>query len=251
MIRRYNYTGRRRIERADVRIAITEQTGEIHASLNLEPYDLPADAKVFVEAYRHTNWVRFGFGTVAAVAPPEASILDTFGTTEGVLCRVKVSSSSGTLLAEADQIAPVSDDTSEQERDPLLPIQPEDLDDEVFALAFGDGERPILKMNRRLGDWRAVARHPLFVSLVLPQVFRDILIRILCIDRYDDVDDDGDWRALWLRFAAALPGCVEPPSASGEIDTIDDWIGEAVAAFSRIHGFAYRFRASWGEGSEP
>jgi hypothetical protein len=31
---------------------------------------LPTDAKVFVEAYRQTNWMRFDFGTIGAVQAP-------------------------------------------------------------------------------------------------------------------------------------------------------------------------------------
>jgi hypothetical protein len=64
-----------------------------------------------------------------------------------------------------------------------------------------------------------------------------------------ETEDPTDWRARWLRFAAALPGSSEPPEEE-EKDRFDNWINEAVAAFARMHGMKNRFNLYWSGGAE-
>lgn len=251
MIRRYNYTGRKAIDRADATMRIEDGPLRFHAALALGHYSLPADAKVFVEAYRQTNWMRFDFGTVGAMKPPGDLRLSEFDTREGILFRVRVTatvSPEGRLLAEADQISPVHiKKTGEESREPLLPIKPVDLGEEVFRVDFSD--RPILLINNQFGDWRALARSPFFVCMAMPQALREIVTRILRVEAYFETDDPQDWRARWLRFAAALPGSSEPPEEE-ERDRFDDWVNDAVAAFARMHGMKSRFNLHWSGGAE-
>src|SRR5262245_39519614 len=116
-IRRINSTGRKRIQREDARIHVrTGSDGVLafDATLNLADYGLPADAAVFVEAYRQTSFMRFPHGTVAAPqAPPGVERrLTEFSSCDGLLWRVKVTSTGdrpGLLLAKGDRI-PVSND---------------------------------------------------------------------------------------------------------------------------------------------
>ena len=70
-IRRINSTGRRKILREDARIFVRPDSDgmlSFDAKLNLTGYDLPDDARVFVEAYRLTSLMRFPHGTVAGSA---------------------------------------------------------------------------------------------------------------------------------------------------------------------------------------
>lgn len=253
MIRRYNFTGRKKINLADAQVFIDENPLRFQAALQLADYGLPADARVFVEAYRQTNWMRFEFGSVGSLEALGDCRLIEFDTREGILFRVRVTSSSepeGSLLAEADQISPNRrGETGEEARDPLLPIKPEDLGDEIFRVDYGDGP-PILKVNNRFGDWRALVRHPAFVCFALPQALREILVRILWIEEYYETDDDSAWQARWLRFAAVIPGSSEPPESKDERDRFDDWINEAVRAFGRMHGMKDRFNMFWAGGGE-
>lgn len=251
MIRRYNYTGRKAIDRSDTNVRIEEHPLRFHAALALGDYGLPADAKVFVEAYRQTNWMRFDFGTVGTVQPPGDLRLSEFDTREGLLFRVRVTATAnpeGRLVAEADQISPVHiQETGDETREPLLPIKPADLGDEVFRVDFTD--RPILLINSQFGDWRALARSPFFVSMALPQALREILTRVLHVEEYFETDDPSNWRARWLKFATTLPASSEPP-AEEEEDRFDDWINDAVAAFARMHGIKNRFNIFWSGGTE-
>jgi hypothetical protein len=251
VIRRYNYTGRKTISRLAANMRIEDGPLRFSAGLALEDYGLPAAAKVFVEAYRQTNWMRFDFGTVGAVNAPGDLCLSEFDTPEGILFRVRVTETTnpeGRLLAEADRISPVHvGETGEESREPLLPIKPADLGEEVFRVDFSD--RPILLVNNQFGDWRALARSPLFVCLALPQALREILTRILRVEAHFETDDPEDWRARWLRFGGALPGSSESPEEE-EKDKIDDWINDTVAAFARVHNMKARFNSYWAGGAE-
>lgn len=251
MIRRYNYTGRKKINRTDAQVFIDEDPLRFQAALKLGDYGLPESARVFVEAYRQTNWMRFDFGTVAAIKAPSDRQLTEFDTHEGILFRVKVTAAAapeGRLLAEADQVSPIHQ-AGEEPRDPLLPIKPEDLGEEVFRVDYADGP-PILKVNKRFGDWRALVRHPAFVCFALPQVLREILTRVLWVEEYYDTEEESDWQARWLRFASLIPGSSDPPEAKDERDRFDDWINDAVAAFARMHRLKNRFNIFWAGGAE-
>lgn len=251
MIRRYNYTGRKAINRSDTSVRIEDSPLRFHAGLSLASYGLPQEAKVFVEAYRQTNWMRFDFGTVGALKVPGELLLTEFDTREGILFRVRVTATSdpeGRLLAEADQISPVHKKADgEEAREPLLPIKPADLGEEVCRVDFSG--RPLLLINNQFGDWRALAHSPLFVCMALPQSLREILTRILLVEEYLDTEEADAWQAQWLRFAASLPGSSAVPGEDKK-DAFDDWINAAVAAFARMHGMKARFSTHWSGGTE-
>src|SRR3954471_5180346 len=100
MIRAFNYTRRKRIPRENVTITVrTLEHGRrtFDARLDLASLQLPADAHVYVEAYRRTSYVRFDFGTVAERRDPEVRFLDDLDATEIVFFRVKVIDRSGEI----------------------------------------------------------------------------------------------------------------------------------------------------------
>jgi hypothetical protein len=248
--RRLNYTGRQRITRGDVRITACERAGQpptFDAAIRMEGYRLPADALVCVEAYRQTRWMRFDFGTVGALVPPLDRALTEFESLDQILFRVKVTSASGDrqglLLAEADQIPIRRPEDSEEERIPLFPVAPDDLGAEVYRVDFSDGP-PKLLVNRTVGDWRQVAQSPPFRSLVYSAALRQILTRILCIERYGDIDDAEDWRSRWLRFAVGLSGVGDVPDTE-DLDACEVWIDAAVAAFARQFQMTDQFHTFW------
>ncbi len=248
-VRTLNYTGRKRIQREHSRIAIREEKGGnvFDAGLNLVDYSLPSDACVFVEAYRQTLYMRFDFGHVGAMSIPVDRRLTDFDSTEGVLFRVKVVTKAdphGLLLAEADQIRPKTSTDEDENRVPLLPVVPDgNMGDEIWHLEFDD-QQTLLKVNSGLGDWRALARDPGFVSLVYPALFRAVLSRILHQEDHRNTEDADDWRSRWLRFAIELPGISNLPSEEDE-DRLDDWIDGAVAAFCRRHNIRATYERYW------
>ena len=254
-IRRLNYTGRQRIRQTDCQINLEDGkdgVSRFRADIRLNDYDLPPSALVFVEAYRQTSWMRFRFGTVAQIYPWDEPHLTDFGSSDGILFRVRVTSPygpRGLLLAEADKIRPRRADRDDQEREPLLPARPdENLGAQIYRVDFDD--YPILLINKSVGDWQGLTQDRTFQALALPAVLREILTRILHIERYMELGDEDDWRSSWLRFASHLPGVTDPPTEREE-DRFDDWIEEAVASFSGKFKIMERFSHYWTGEPEP
>lgn len=242
-LRTINYTGRKRISREDILIVLNDDDGRIifDASLKLDRYKFPEDAHIFLEAYRQTQWMRFYYGRIGRLEPPSDRSLYEFDTSEGILFRVKVVASGetsgekrGKLIAEADRIRPRTSEGEEERRIPLLHVKrSNDLGEEIFRLEY-DSTQVLLLVNAHLTNCTAIVKDPVFFALVFPGVLRDILNRILLIDKHTDMDDREDWRSCWLYFASRLPGVVAPPQDADE-DEIYDWVNSAVASFSRLH----------------
>lgn len=252
MIRKLNYTGRKKLLKEDTQIILYEREGELpffDVSLNLRRYELPDDALVFVEAYQQTTLMRFDFGTVGCIKPVSDCRLGLFDSVEGVLFRVKVTSPAlpqGKLLAEGDQIRFCRSEEQPDDRLPLLPVKPQDIGNEIAKLDFSE-EQPLLLVNFSAGDWQEIARSPAFAAFVYPQSLREILCRILISEEHDDTEDPDDWRSKWLRFAVGLPGVNAPPDAESDDNQKWDWIEDAVSSFATKLCLLDRFQEYWRE----
>lgn len=252
MIRRFNYTDRLRIRRSDIRIVLREKDGQLEFDADLHAlaeYDLPPDSFVFVEAYRQTNWMRFDFGQVGAISPDANRALSQFDSPDGILFRVKVTPNGDThtLLAEADAIPLARPDQSEGPRTPLLPVKSQKLGDEIYRVDFL-GVRPLLLINSEAGNHADIGRSPAFVSLVYPAVFREILTRILLVEKHDDDSNPDDWKSQWLRFASLNPGLGELPDPD-DTEARSDWIEKAVSVFAKQLQTRAKFADFWKEGA--
>ena len=244
---RLNFTGRRRIAQDHVKISVSAADGQnsFSARMNLESYGFPDNAAVIVEAYRQLELSRFEFGTVTRPIPPPNCRLGDFGTLDGVRFRVKVVSNDqprGRLLGVADLIAASDQAIDKVRRIPLINVKGHDLGREIWKVDFTD--EPILLINYRFADKHALVRSGIFQSLVLPQVLRSILTRILLIDQYRYFEDEDDWAARWLRFASSFPGVGGVPD-EGDTEMDSEWIDSAVSAFCQWRGTDRLFKEFW------
>lgn len=240
MIRRFNYTGRRKIPRSRIRIRVHDE-GEgpraFDAELNLDGMELPAEAAIYVEAYHRSVHRRFDFGTVGDPAPPVERRLEGIPV-RSPLFRVKVvlrEQGIGRILAAADKVRPEDSEREEEGRFSLLPVEYTDLGERIWLLDL-ESDWPRLHLNSRVEGIREAARSgPEFLTLVYPEVFCSILTRILRDGEADPNSDDEDWRTLWLRFACRELGRPRPPRDNEDEDA-EQWIEEAVNAFcARLH----------------
>lgn len=236
MIRRFNYTGRRSISRSDVRVRLRDLTStpSFDVDLHLNRYEFPPDGRLVVEAYRQNSLMTFPWGTVRDPHPPEDRQLMSFSSPDAILFRLRIVESGGVasrLLAEVDQLRPISPDERDSNRESLLPLKAEDLGEELWRLDFHD--RPLLLINLRVVDHKSFALSPQFRAFVYPAVLREILTWVLRVEDAEfDPDDESDWRALWVKFAEQLPGISDRPTDGSEVEA---WIEEAVGAFARQH----------------
>lgn len=237
MIRRFNYTQRRRIEQRRINIELSETDDDtpmsFSAELDLSGMGLPSDALVVVIANRDRSAMRFNWGTVADSTPPQDCSLTEIPSNPIFRVMVLASDGSGRLLALADRIKPKRGSGQES----LLWLQEEDLGKEVWRLDFADGN-PTMLVNRNIpGISAAVREDEAFRSLVIPEALRAILTRALIVEEYDIDDDEGSW-SEWIGFVQNFYD-EEFPSISDDEDATEktEWIEGAVEAFTekRFH----------------
>ncbi|NLI29301.1 MAG: hypothetical protein GX423_04390 [Nitrospiraceae bacterium] len=252
MIRKFNYTGRRKIPRSAVSFQLSgvgAGSFSFEASLSLKGLHLPPEAEVFVEAYRGASLMRFPYGCAGNPTAPDRTVLEQLSPGGIPLFRVKVVLD-GRIIASVDRIVPRLDVAEPHDRLCLLPVEFVELGDLVWQLDLSDA-RPILQVNAAIEGIREIVRSDThFFSLVYPEIVRQILRHILIRENYDDDEcDPDDWQSHWIRFVEDLPG-VSPLPARTVLTTEQDkefWIGNAVLAFCRKWRVCDRFGGSAGE----
>ncbi len=254
-VRRLNFTNRKRIKQEHARVTLylqEEGPASFDVDLTLDDYDLEPSHRVHLEAYRQSAYMRFDFGTVGSITSPLDRYLSDFSSPEEILFRIKITSlgtEHGKLIAVADKIRHRAEGEEEEDRVPLLSVISQDLDDRIYRIDF-DGDMPKLVINSRLGNTQSIARNPVFISLVYPSALREILVRILVIEKYFETEDTLDWKAQWLKFSTNLPGIYSIPSDTDE-NVLYEWIENCVSSFCRIKGIRSSFEDFWArEGSE-
>jgi hypothetical protein len=235
MIRKINFTGRRKIKRTSVRVDILrDSVGLRYFNLQMDLSDLalPPNARVYAEAYHRTGYQRFDFGSCSNLNSPPRRYLDRFSDSIVPLFRVKVvdrTSTHGRILAALDKIRPESVDNEPAGSHALLFVEYDDLGNTIWRLDL-DGDWPVLKLNQKAEDVGLLAASdPRFFALVYPEVFRQVLRRILIEDEHTDPDCDDDWPSLWLKLARHLPGMDAPPTTVADQEA---WIDRATEAFA-------------------
>lgn len=249
-IRRFNYTGRKRIKREDaiIRLLVDGDPPSFDARLSLSHYDLPADSHVYIEAYRQTQVRRYRFGRVSLPRPEEPTYLAGLPDPGTLLFRVKIVDAYhnvGRLLAEADRIPLMDADGGKQTS--LLRVREQDLGGELWRLDFPD-DVPLLLLEKRYGPHHLLLSSPHFRWLVLPEILRQLLDRALAVDWDDEEEEGTSWEAQIVRHAVALAGS-EPPEDEQDEDGRANWVVSAVKAFCRQHGFAHRYAGQLFDGA--
>lgn len=240
MIRRFNFTERKRIDQERVQIEIIEPRGDgpasFQAALDFNGLDLPLDSPVTIEAYRGRAAIRFSWGRVGTLTPPLDRRLANIPGNPSFRVKVIAPDGSGVLLAMANHIRP----KRQEHQGSLIWLEERDLGKEVWQVDFGDGSNPTLLLNSNIADiGKTALSDGEFRGLVFPAVLRSVLIQALIIDDADPEDEDGPWGDLMV-FVHTLYDEPMPLAEDGDEESIRmAWIEAVVAAFTRKH-----FRAS-------
>ena len=218
MIRKINFTGRKKIKRTNVRVDILRDADGrrfFNLQADLSDLRLPSNARIYAEAYRRTAYQRFDFGSISNRKSPGDRRLDRFSDSTIPLFRVKVvdrTSAHGRILAALDKIRPETVDSEPAGSHSLLFVEYEELGNNIWRLDL-DGDWPVLKLNQNVDEIGLVASSDQrFFALVYPEVFRQVLTRVVIEEEHTDPDCDDDWPSLWLKLARRLPGMVDPPA---------------------------------------
>jgi len=251
MIRKFNYTARKRISKSDAIITFDRSTSPLsfEVQLNLEKYNIEPEARVFVEAYRGNSFMRFDYGTVENLEIPSDRRLSEIEGADHARFRVKVvDGQSRKLFAITSALNP--EQSSQDQSEPLLPLHLIDMGDQIWSLKFDD-EGVRLQLDKHIKRVDEVRKTPVFQSLIFPAVVREILFYIIFIEKCEyqkdnDVDEESPWNK-WLSFIEGFYR-EEYPGPYGDGDTdeqkFSEWIDGAVEAFCSKHDLKDIFQKS-------
>ena len=248
MIRKFNYTGRQKIKRSNVKVDLRRDDGGVrffNIRFHLDDLNLPENARIYIEAYHRSGYQRFDFGSVGGKRIPPDRRLKNLSGSAIPLFRVKVVDRTfrhGRILASVDKIRPQSVDNEPIDSQSLLFVEFDDLGNVIWDLDM-DGDWPTLRLNTKAEEISFVASSDnRFLSLVYPEVVKQILTRVLIQDEHTDPDCDDDWPSLWLKLASTMPGMDYPPQ-TGKAEQ-ERWIGKAIEAFGDSYNMLERFNKS-------
>lgn len=240
MKRRLNYTGRIKIQRKRIGIIFNKQNGRIASfvlkKLDLEGLNLPANARVFVEAYYRTELRRFDCGSVGALSLPKGD-LSNMAYTENIKFRIIIADPNNwKILAHADKIAP-----EPSQKQSILPVDfSRNLGNLVWMIEYeGENGGPILYINSRIPDKQNMAkRNPEFFVYVYPSAIKEILTHMVFIDGVDSVSDPvSDWHKDWLTFSNILniepPDVLDPSNDDFDKERAIEWINDVIDGFCK------------------
>jgi len=247
MIRKFNYTGRKKLKRQRVDISVADERPykSFTATLDLKGLGLADDAKVYIEPYYKSSFMRFPFGTVSNPQTPENTVLTDIPSTSIIRFRVKVvdeATKLGRIIRVADKIKPKNLEESGN-RESILHIDwDKDLDQQIFRVTFPDNDYPRLEINKRIENAKELVKSdPIFRSLVFPVAVRQVAERIaMTWEEFDE--EDCSWQSKWLKFIKeVLHENVEVEFEENNEDEINHWVDEIVAAFCRKNKFRTKF----------
>jgi hypothetical protein len=242
---RINFTGRKRILREDIRIKVVDPGNGLppafSADIRLAPeLSLDPTARVYVEPYVGSSSMRFSFGTVAKISPPESCVLSDIDAGASILFRVKVvdeSTEVGRILAAANGIKPESDADGD-DRKPLLPLRTVDLGDEIWRLEIDKDGGPTLTVNSRIADLADRMRTDAFLQgAVYPEIVRQ-MVRAAFADEDSDAGDDDGWISDWRTWLVEQVGREITEDEVSDDEELAALANEVAAAFAKKQRYA-------------
>ncbi|HUP44078.1 MAG TPA: hypothetical protein VM779_01055 [Thermoanaerobaculia bacterium] len=244
MLRKLNFTERLKIPSSAIRIELRradDGTLSFDAKLDLAALRVASDARVLIEAQYRTSYMRFDCGPIGALAIPEDRRLTEIDSDRIVRFRIKVvdpARGARRILAASNDITVSCDEGASASRIALLPVNFDDLGDQVWRIHYEAGQ-PVLELNTRIDSIERLARHdPAFFALVYPAAVREILTHFLLVERWDENDEGDDAPELWVRWARQM--IADPVPA--DRDEREAWIEEVVVAFCGQHRTADKMR---------
>jgi hypothetical protein len=241
MVRKFNYTNRRKVSRENITISIQRNGSKSTFNAVLEKSNLkfPETAKVYIEPYYGANYLRFGFGTVADLKQPDnTDITDLRQFSDKIYFRLKIvdeSQENGLLLGFADKL-PLVDDSDPSNKSSILFVNPVRMEtNEIWKVNFESESEgmPVLEVNNSIEGIKELARSDArFIAFVYPAAIRLILQKI--INDHNIVPDGDEWYAKWVRFTQQALG-VDTPKLDSSDELFSNWVDDCVKSFCVQH----------------
>jgi hypothetical protein len=230
MLKKINYTGRRKILKNEATFSIHKEENNVSFDVNfkLDTTDIPDHASLYVEAYYQETRQRFSFGRIDEQKPPKDRLLNEINLSGNTLFRILIvdeESAHGKLLASGEQFRVWEDDKNNSQS--LIAVEVKDLGSEVWKIEFDDCGEPELCIDRKIPDAiNRISDDIFFQSLILPAAFREILTWYF----WQGDEFGGEKRERWMEFAEVYGGKI--PKHLEDQESIVKWVDEVVMAFS-------------------
>lgn len=252
MIRKFNYTGRKKLSKQRVEIIIIEERPHksFSAKIDLKGLVVADAAKIYIEPYYRSSFMRFDFGTVSEPKMPISTALTDIPSSSAIRFRVKIvdeTQAHGRILYFADKIE-AAGPNKEDNRFSLLHIDwDKELDQQIFRLTFPENDFPRLELNKLIGNAKElVASDAIFRALVFPVAVRLVAEKIA--RDWNEIDkEDRSWQSMWLKFIREILHVSTVPVIEEEGDNEDEitfWVEEVVEAFCRKNKVRTKFEQS-------
>lgn len=239
MKRRFNFTGREKLNKDAVKISVNKTNGKpksIIAKLNLNEIKYPGDTRIYLDAYHKTDRKRFDFGKISHQVIPDDLTIDEMAYTDNLMFRLMLideSGEQGKIIAHADRIRA----DEEADKKPILPVRFDDLGQQIWKLEFtGEEGGPILCINNKIPALENLVKtDPVFFMYVFPTAIREILTHMIFIDTVENPEEPSvTWHSDWLKFSIMILPNEPVPDLDPEDIAKDDvvkWIDQVVEEF--------------------
>lgn len=230
-MKRFNYTGRKKIFREDIKVRLQGDFHErpvVDVAVDLADYEFPRFARVFLEAQSNkTRFMRFDLGEVSSSVRRNGIELTEIDDAEHLDFRLKVVDEvRGLLLGIAENLKLYNkDDQLDENQQSILPVSSVDLSSfgVLWRISWGD-QKAILEIERELGSRDQVVRSLMFRAFVWPAAMRQILVKVLSEDWDQEMSDPQELSTRWLLFARQIGAGSPDP----RVEDHEEWIDNAV-----------------------
>ena len=174
MIRKFNYTGRKKISRDSVQITIYQNNGTKNFSIIIDSLEdvFPDSSEVYLEAYFKTLTKRFHLGKIGDLNEPTDSSLEEFRYNDVIFFRVKIVDERytiGRIIGLADKIRPTNQKKIPKNKISILYVNyVSNLGQRLFSMDFDEEDLPILNVNKKLKNCSELIRSDIFISTIYP-----------------------------------------------------------------------------------
>ncbi len=243
MKKRINSTQRKKITRDRIQITVREDAS-FDLKLDLREMKFPRDARIIVEATCAGNAEVKRFDDIGILKDFRGGIVTCENTLSPFRANnftftikiVDVQEEIGKILGFAKISASKKGGAS------LIALEVSDQLDHIPWQLDLDGDLPVLLVNEKyLGLARHLESDPVLQALILPGVFREVILN--AIEEQDPEDDEQVWNHL-LRLAAEIHPEKLPLPEDEDEEEQKQWVKDVVNAFCGKNHFLEVFQKS-------
>ncbi len=245
-IKRIKFLKRKKILQQDVRVALESngQAKRFTANAELADYGFPAESQVWIDAKQLLETMRFDLGTVGSPRPSVSFDISKLKGERVTFNLWVVDAATARKLGSAEALRQSLGQVRNQDSIALLPVDGSArLDGVIWRIDYseqdeeGHSDAPVLMIDRDAAKDSASVfiQDPGMRAAILPPAMKEILTKLLLVDRCEYDPESRSWRDSWIRFAARLLA-EDPPDRSdghGHVDDVMDWINRATCNLAR------------------